>query len=71
MAETKGSALRAGHVEAALAKLEQGEQSLRRGVRIQAFTGWGRLPVAVYKDWDPFRLGEALNYHLKPDPLRL
>ncbi|MEM1363583.1 MAG: tRNA pseudouridine(38-40) synthase TruA [Pseudomonadota bacterium] len=21
------------------------------------------------KDWDPFRLSEALNYHLKPDPV--
>lgn len=23
------------------------------------------------KDWDPFRLSEALNYHLKPDPVAI
>ena len=23
------------------------------------------------KDWDPFRIGEALNYHLKPNPIAI
>src|SRR6218665_551525 len=23
------------------------------------------------KDWDPFRIREALNYHLRPDPIAI
>ncbi|MBU1176804.1 MAG: tRNA pseudouridine(38-40) synthase TruA [Alphaproteobacteria bacterium] len=25
--------------------------------------------VDLQKDWDPFRVGEAINFHLKPDPV--
>ncbi|MEM9426473.1 MAG: tRNA pseudouridine(38-40) synthase TruA [Pseudomonadota bacterium] len=27
--------------------------------------------IDMAKDWDPFRLSEALNYHLKPDPVAI
>lgn len=27
--------------------------------------------IDLAKDWDPFRLGEALNYHLKPKPVAI
>lgn len=27
--------------------------------------------IDMQKDWDPFRLSEALNYHLKPDPVAI
>src|SRR5258706_7350019 len=27
------------------------------------------IHVDLARDWDPFRVSEALNYHLKPDPI--
>ncbi len=59
-------------IEAALAKL--GETALVYGA--------GRTDAGVHalgqvahtdlaKDWDPFRLSEALNHHLKPDPIAI
>lgn len=57
-----------GSIEAALAKLEPDVGSI---------TGAGRTDTGVHataqvanvdmaKDWDPFRLSEALNFHLRP-----
>lgn len=60
-----------GAVEAALAKLEP---------RIHNIAAAGRTDAGVHatgqvahcdleRDWDPFRLSEAINYHLKPAPV--
>lgn len=62
-----------GTIEAALAKLEP---------RAHAIAAAGRTDAGVHalaqvahcdlqKDWSPFRLSEALNYHLKPDPVAI
>ena len=61
-------------IEQALAKLDTG---FAHGARIAAA---GRTDAGVHasgqvahadleRDWDPFRLAEALNYHLKPAPV--
>ncbi len=63
-----------GAVEAALGKLDPG---FAAGARIAAA---GRTDAGVHataqvahadlgRDWDPFRLAEALNFHLKPAPV--
>lgn len=63
-----------GEVERALAALDPG---FRAGARIAAA---GRTDAGVHatgqvahadlaRDWDPFRLAEALNWHLKPAPV--
>lgn len=60
-----------GAVEAALARLEP---------RAHAIAAAGRTDAGVHalgqvahcdlaKDWDPFRLSQALNYHLRPAPV--
>lgn len=61
-----------GAIEAALGKL--GEET--------TITGAGRTDTGVHalgqiahadltRDWEPFRLMEALNFHLKPDPVAI
>lgn len=61
-------------IEAALARLDAG---FAAGARIAAA---GRTDAGVHataqvahadlaRDWDPFRLAEALNFHLKPAPV--
>ncbi len=63
-----------GAVESALARLDPG---FAAGARIAAA---GRTDAGVHataqvahadlaRDWDPFRLAEALNFHLKPAPV--
>lgn len=63
-----------GAVEAALSRLDPG---FAAGARIAAA---GRTDAGVHataqvahadllRDWDPFRLAEALNFHLKPAPV--
>ncbi len=58
-------------LEAALAALDDSKPTI---------TGAGRTDAGVHataqvahcdlsRDWDPFRLAEALNWHLKPDPI--
>lgn len=65
-----------GEVERALAALDPG---FRAGARIAAA---GRTDAGVHatgqvahadllRDWDPFRLAEALNWHLKPAPVAI
>lgn len=60
-----------GAVEAALAKLERGVPSIAAAGRTDA--GVHALGQVAHcdmaKEWDPFRLSEALNYHLKPQPV--
>lgn len=65
-----------GAIEAALARLDPG---FAAGARIAAA---GRTDAGVHatgqvahadltRDWDPFRLSEALNWHLKPAPVSI
>ena len=62
-----------GAVEAALAKLEQDVPSIAAAGRtdsgVHAFGQVAHCDMA--KEWDPFRLSEALNYHLKPLPVAI
>lgn len=62
-----------GAIEAALAKLESGEHTIAAAGRTDA--GVHALAQVAHcdlaKDWDPFRLSEALNYHLKPAPVAI
>ncbi|CUH78131.1 tRNA pseudouridine(38-40) synthase TruA [Tropicibacter naphthalenivorans] len=60
-----------GAIEAALARLEPRDHTIAAAGRTDAGVH-GRGQVAhcdMDKDWDPFRLSEALNYHLKPNPV--
>lgn len=65
-----------GRIEASLAKLDPG---FAAGARIAAA---GRTDAGVHatgqvahadleREWDPFRLAQALNWHLKPDPIAI
>lgn len=62
-----------GAIEDALAKLEPRAHTLAAAGRTDAGVH-GLAQVAhcdMEKDWDPFRLSEALNYHLKPLPVSI
>ncbi|MDE0850212.1 tRNA pseudouridine(38-40) synthase TruA [Yoonia sp.] len=60
-----------GAIEAALAKLEPADHKIAaagrtdKGVHAQGQVAHCDLK----KDWDPFRLSEAINFHLKPTPV--
>lgn len=60
-----------GAVEAALARLEPGEHRIAAAGRTDAGVhATGQVAsFDLAKGWDPFRLSEALNYHLKPQPV--
>ncbi len=62
-----------GAIEAALAKLEPGAHSIAAAGRTD--TGVHALAQVAHcdlaKEWQAFRLSEALNYHLKPDPVAI
>ncbi len=62
-----------GAIEAALAKLEPGAHTIAAAGRTDAGVH-GLAQVAqcdLEKDWNPFRLSEALNHHLKPLPVAI
>ena len=62
-----------GAIEAALAKLEPREHAIVAAGRTD--TGVHATGQVAHcdleKDWAPFRLSEALNYHLKPAPVAI
>ena len=62
-----------GAIEAALAKLEPGEHTIAAAGRTDAGVhATGQIAHCdMAKDWDPFRLSEALNFHLKPHPVAI
>ncbi|MFY0662306.1 MAG: tRNA pseudouridine(38-40) synthase TruA [Shimia sp.] len=62
-----------GAIEAALAKLEPREHTIAAAGRTDAGVH-GLAQVAhcdMEKDWNPFRLSEALNFQLKPAPVAI
>jgi len=62
-----------GAIEAALGRLQPGTHTIAAAGRTDA--GVHALGQVAHcdlsRDWDPFRLSEALNYHLKPDPVAI
>lgn len=60
-------------VEAALAKLEPGAHTIAAAGRTDAGVhATGQVAtVDLARDWQPFRLMEALNHHLRPDPVAI
>jgi tRNA pseudouridine38-40 synthase len=60
-----------GTIEAALGKLEPGPHTIAAAGRTDAGVH-ATAQVAhadLTRDWDPFRLAQALNAHLRPDPV--
>lgn len=62
-----------GVIEAALGRLQPGEHVLAAAGRTDAGVhGSGQVGhVDLQRDWDPFRLVEALNAHLRPHPVAI
>ena len=62
-----------GAIEDALSRLEPGPHRIAAAGRTDA--GVHALAQVAHcdlaRDWDPFRLSEALNYHLKPLPVAI
>lgn len=62
-----------GAVETALRVLEKDCKGIQGAGRTDAGVhAYGQVAhVDLVQDWDPFRLSEALNYHLKPLPIAI
>ena len=62
-----------GEIEKALAKLEPAEHKIAAAGRTdRGVHALGQVAHCdLDQDWNPFRLSEALNYHLKPNPIAI
>ncbi|MGD1871151.1 MAG: tRNA pseudouridine(38-40) synthase TruA [Neomegalonema sp.] len=62
-----------GAIEAALRQLgEAGATVAGAGRTDTGVHAFGQVAhIDLERDWEPFRLMEALNYHLKPDPIAI
>ena len=62
-----------GAIEAALAKVEPREHMIAAAGRTDAGVhAIGQVAHCdMERDWEPFRLSEAINYHLKPNPIAI
>ena len=62
-----------GAIEAALGRLVPGPHTIAAAGRTDAGVhALGQVAHCdLVKDWEPFRLSEALNHHLKPDPVAI
>lgn len=62
-----------GSIEHALSKLEPGNHTIAAAGRTDAGVhATGQIAHCdLVKNWDPFRLSEALNFHLKPLPISI
>ena len=62
-----------GAIEDALARLQIGPHNIAAAGRTDAGVhAIGQVAHCdLTRDWDPFRLSEALNYHLKPQPVAI
>lgn len=62
-----------GAIEEALSKLQPGSHTIAAAGRTDTGVhGLGQVAQCdLTKAWDPFRLSEALNHHLKPDPVAI
>ena len=62
-----------GAVEAALAKIAMGPHQIGAAGRTDAGVhATGQVAHCdLTRDWAPFRLSEALNFHLKPNPIAI
>ncbi|MEP0962549.1 MAG: tRNA pseudouridine(38-40) synthase TruA [Roseobacter sp.] len=62
-----------GAIEAALGKIAPGPHTIAAAGRTDAGVhATGQIAHCdMVADWDPFRLSEALNYHLKPAPIAI
>ncbi len=62
-----------GAIEAALARLEPGPHAIAAAGRTDA--GVHALAQVAHcdlsREWDPFRLSQALNHHLRPQPVAI
>ncbi len=60
-------------IETALSKLEPGPHTIAAAGRTDAGVhAFGQVAHCdLERDWDPFRLSEALNFHLKPQPVAI
>ncbi len=71
--QAQGQASVQGAVEAALARLEPGPHTIAAAGRTDAGVhATGQVAHCdLARDWDEFRLSEALNWHLRPAPVAI
>ena len=62
-----------GAIEAALARLEPGPHTIAAAGRTDTGVhASGQVAMCdLARDWEPFRLSEALNFHLRPAPIAI